>query len=75
MAQIPSVVDKYIESLKQRQISDYALVELADIIDAIYVLHENNGDKADKRKLENVYSRLVTYYNNKVGKKIFNNTL
>ena len=75
MAQILSVVDKYIENLKSKRISDYSLPELAEIIDIVYTLYENNKDKLDKKKLDGVYIRLAAHYNERVGRKSFKTTL
>lgn len=56
-------------------LDDLVVVEVAEIIDTLYVNYHISKDRALRKELKQKYADLVTYYNKRVNFKCFSDTL
>jgi hypothetical protein len=69
---ISDSLQAYLDQLKTRQIKDYALTELSDIIDEVADLYRKTKNETEVFILQGVYTKLTDWYNFKMGKQIYN---
>lgn len=64
-----------LQEIFQKRLTEYSLIELQEIAEAISTVYHESKDRAVRKELKKKFEALSRYYNHTSGMKIYNETL
>lgn len=65
------IIDTFLTEIKSKQLKDYSISELADILEEIGVIYKYATDKEDTDILETIAKRIIAWYDILRDQKVY----